>query len=176
MIRKIGTFKTNSDTIRITDPCYSKNVWCSGVLKNCEIGEWSAFIIYVNDEWGERVAQIIAIFGDISIEKSQKIIDEDNWKISNIDVGVDSGQCGIFEDLKYPEELGEYGDTSSFYGKCCELSASELQGGVLEFGLISSSGFGDGSYESFFVEKNKICAIKVVFIDDIYNLEEDKNN
>ena len=45
MITKIGTFKTESNVLRITDPCYTKDTWCAGTLKNCEIGEWSAFLI-----------------------------------------------------------------------------------------------------------------------------------
>jgi len=172
MITKIGTFKTESNVLRITDPCYTKDTWCAGTLKNCEIGEWSAFLIdSFEGDWGNRVAQSLAIFGDISTEEAKKILDESDWKTSKIDVGVDSGQCGIFEDEKYPDgDPGEYGDKESFYGKCCNLTGElEPSGGVLDFGLVSSSGYGDGSYDCLFThnKNNKIFAVTIVFIDQI---------
>ena len=170
MIEKIGTFKTKSDVLRITDPCYTKDTWCSGILKDCKIGEWSAFFIYSDEgSWGTRVSQILVIFGNVTISEAQKILDESNWENSEIHVGVDSGQAGIFEDVKYPEdETGEYGDTNTFYGKCCELTCeNNEQGGVLDFGVVSSSGYGDGSYDCLLAKKDdKINAIKIIFIDE----------
>lgn len=57
MLQKIGTFETESDKLRITDPCYDSCTWCSGVVKNCEVGKWSAFLIHRDEgSWGERVA------------------------------------------------------------------------------------------------------------------------
>lgn len=176
MIKKIGNFKTNSDILRITDPCYTKDTWCSGILQNCQIGKWSAFLIYSNEgSFGIRVSQIFAVAGDISISDAQKVLDEYNWKLANIHVGVDSGQAGIFEDNEYPEEeTGEYGDNTTFYGKCCDLTQTDDQGGVLDFGVVSSSGYGDGSYECFYAEKNDlISSIRIVFLEED-NLEYDE--
>ena len=178
MIKKLGTFLTSSDVLRITDPCYDKGVWCSGTVKNCKIGEWSAFLIYRDEgDWGVRVAENIAMFGEVSIEQAQKIIDESIWINSNISVGVDSGQCGIFDDSKYPDgdDTGEYGDDNSFYGKCCNYTLGEENGGVLDFGIVSSSGYGDGSYDCFISKGNdKISIVRIIFLDEIdKNLSQD---
>ena len=180
MIKKIGKFKTSSDVLRITDPCYDKKVWCTGLLNNCKIGEWSGFLNYSDEgDWGIRVAECIAISGDFSVEEAQILLDSYIWENSNISVGVDSGQCGIFEDSKYPKsKTGEYGDKHSFYGKCCDLTLSVKQGGVLDFGIVSSSGYGDGSYDCYWCsfglvsKPNEISAIKIVFISN----EEDEEN
>lgn len=177
MIKKIGTFLTSTDVLRISDPCYNKEVWCCGTVKNCEIGEWSAFLIYSDEkDWGVRVAENIALFGNISEEDAETILSEKNWKNSDIHVGVDSGQCGIFQDSKYPiGDTGEYGDELSFYGKCCNLTLTPQQGDVLEFGVVSSSGYGDGSYDCLIAEtSDKVSAIKLVFIGDDEDEESDE--
>jgi len=181
MITKVGTFETKSDELRITDPCYDKDVWCCGTVKNCEIGKWSAFLIDSNEgDWGIRIAQNIAIFGDVSVKEAQKILDEEKWKSEKFSVGVDSGQAGIFDDSQYPDdevERGEYGDDTKFYGKCCDLTSGENSGGVLDFGVVSSSGYGDGGYECLTVSKNKkVVAVKIIFLDEIEKNLEDEND
>lgn len=177
MIKKLGTFTTKTKKLRISDPCYDKNVWCCGTLNNCETGTWSSFIIYSDEgQWGVRVAENFAVFGDVTIDEAQKIYDESNWKDSKITVGVDSVQCGIFDDSEYPDgDTGDYGDNSSFYGKCCNATLNgDNQGNVIRFGTVSRTGFGDGSYECFFTGEDNISAIRVVFIENFDNLEEEE--
>ncbi len=88
MIKKIGTFQTSSDVLRITDPCYDKNVWCTGTLKNCKVGKWSAFIKYsFEGAWGTRVAENIAVFGDLSTKDVDDLLETSLWENSNIHVG-----------------------------------------------------------------------------------------
>jgi len=178
MIKKIGTFQTSSDVLRISDPCYDKKVWCTGTLKNCKVGEWSAFIKYsFEGAWGTRVAEIIAVFGDLSINGVDELLNISLWENSNISVGVDSGQCGIFDESKYPKgkSTGEYGDSKTFYGKCCDLTLGHDQGGVIDFGAVSGSGYGDGSYDCMiFNPANEISAVRIIFIPD--EVEEDEDS
>jgi hypothetical protein len=179
MIEKLGNFKTTDGLLRITDPCYTKDTWCSGTIPECEVGTWSAFLLYVHKgDWGTRVSEILAIFGDVSVEDAQKFLDEKEWKMTSIDVGVDSGQCGIFQDSEYPEgETGDYGDKDSFYDTCCKLTLGNNQGGIVSIkgtGVVSSSGYGDGSYDCLITETNSIVSgIRVVFIE-VDNLEKDE--
>lgn len=176
MIEKIGTFLTKSSTLRISDPCYDKSVWCCGTIKNCKIGEWSAFIIKSDEgSWGIRNSNLVAIYGgDISIKEAQKILDESKWKNSNISVGVDSGQCGIFDDIEYPEgDTGQYGDYNTFYGKCCKETINKGSD-VIDFGVVSRAGYGDGTYKCLISDKTEIDAIRIIYIDEVYkNLNED---
>jgi len=126
---------------------------------------------------GTRISENIAIFGDVSIEQAKTILSEEKWKNTNIEVGVDSGQCGIFQDSKYPEgDTGEWGEKDSFYGKCCELTLGNENGGVLDFGIVSSSGYGDGSYDCLIFSSNdKISAIRIIFISDENIEDEDED-
>lgn len=169
MIKKLGTFNITSNVIRVTDPCYDRNVSCCGTVNNCKIGLWSAFLEYsYSGGWGTRVAENFVIFGDVSEDEAKNILISSNWKNSDISVGVDSVQCGIFDDSKYPvDETGEYGDDSSFYGKCCNLTLHSDQGGIMDFGVVSSSGYGDGSYDCLIAGDDKnIFAIRNIFIYD----------
>ena len=40
--------------------------------------------------------------------------------------------------------LSEPGE--AWYWHCCQITGSRLQAGVLPYGLVSSTGFGDGAY------------------------------
>lgn len=169
-MKKVGTFLTKSKELRISDPCYNKDVWCCGTVKNCKVGEWSAFIIESDrGDWGKRIGELVAIFGNVSDIEAQDILDKTSWKDSNIDVGVDSGQCGIFDDSQYPEgETGEYGETGSFYDKCCNITLGDSRSGIIDFGVVSSSGYGDGTYTCLIPDtSNVIDIIKIIYIDEI---------
>ena len=173
MLKKVGTFLTKSRVIRISDPCYDKKVWCCGTVQNCRIGKWSAFVVESDEgDWGTRIAELVAVHGDVSTPEAQIILDRTDWKDSNIDVGVDSGQCGIFDDSEYPEgETGEYDGKGSFYDQCCNKTLSKNRSGVVNFGVVSSSGFGDGSYQCLVSTGESVVAIKIIYIDN--DREED---
>jgi len=179
-LRSIGIFHITSGDVIISDPCYEKGIWCQGVLHNVMKGEWKAYLLESDNDDDIRVAELIVV------KKEYDMKDIDTWIESNFPIGVDSGQCGIFDKSLYPNgETGEYGYNDTFYGKCCNIT--ELDGGgVLEFGVVSSSGYGDGGYTCFYAtvpgEKkiNKedpygeevwednlpILAIKMVYIDE----------
>ena len=160
----IGSFVVTGGKIRVTDPCYNKEVWCAGVLKNCVPGRYDAYIARQDEgDWGIRVAMLVIKHEDCAakIEEADKVFaDEDGcvhasylWKNSGIDVGVDSGQCGFFDednvftDLAVegmPAAISDYG--SSFYDHCCDITLTEKSAGVITHGCVSSSGLGDGGY------------------------------
>jgi hypothetical protein len=130
----------------VSDPCYGRDVWCMATGIDVKPGEYTTYIVKKsNKEFGDRVAVIMAVHRDYADSLKEKWETFDN-------VGVDSGQCGIFDDTIYPaleEEGGRYDDESSFYGECCKLTLGDNQGGILRSnkGVVSSSGYGDGSYE-----------------------------
>lgn len=76
----------------ISDPCYDLDTWCNGVLENVKPGIWHTKAENVNiNNWGERCSALIVWHKDV--EKP----DEDDFEETNIDVGVDSGQAGIYD-------------------------------------------------------------------------------
>lgn len=116
------TFEMKSGKMRVTDPCYDKKTWCSGVIENVLSGVWFAENIILDNEqtngWGNRNGELIVWHSDYSPDS---IIE-----LTSIDVGVDSGQAGFFDDAEYPTgDTGEYGNTDTFYGKVCEGTAGQ---------------------------------------------------
>ena len=161
----IGSFRVESGKLRVTDPCYSKDTWCSGVLKNVMNGDWFATIVKKDeDTWGIRVAELHVYHADHIQDMNYSVpkIEER----TDIHVGVDSGQAGFFDEDKYPEHVTVEHDT--FYNVACSLTLSENQAGILYNGVVSSSGFGDGGYECFVsrLGDGKIIAAKIVFIGE----------
>lgn len=166
-MRSLGTFEVTSGRIRATDPCYSPSTWCAGEVK-AKNGRWSAKIEFDDG----RVASLTVRHIDHLTASPQTL--------SQIDVGVDSGQAGFFDAAKYGEayaadkaweektKQNSYGNLDTFYGKVCSLT-SGLQGGAIEWGAVSSSGYGDGGYSLYFTEENgEVVAARVVFIGDDY--------
>lgn len=165
------SFEITSDRIRVTDPCYEKEVWCTGVLENCVSGEWFAERIVSNEGiWGNRVAEIC-------IWNKDYIGKVDAYELTDFEVGVDSGQAGFFDEDQYPNgETGEYGELDTFYGQVCDQTEGTDIANV-GFGVATSSGFGDGGYECFIGKNDEgsIVAAKIVFIgEDEYDFEDDK--
>lgn len=105
------------DKVIISDPCYTRGTWCMTEQDNMLEGEYNCYVEQSDEkDWGIRIKSIEIVHSDY--ERPQE------WIFKNDNVGVDSGQAGIFCDSIYPEEdTGEYGDLNSFYGKCCELTS-----------------------------------------------------
>ncbi len=233
MTKEFGRI-TLSDKVVISDPCYSRDTWCMGT-SNVKPGPYRTLLTYTDKTagWGTRVAELMVAHETHTVN--------DNWEKTDIHVGVDSGQAGIFCDTIYPHgDTGEYGEKDTFYGQCCNATLGEgyenrqrwhdlkrelesnaksdfnkqislevledmknhytpevyqmrktaietgemppepewHQGNtVMDKGLVSSSGFGDGGYDCFIQkdEEGKIVAIKIVFIGE-NDFEEDEED
>jgi hypothetical protein len=65
--------------------------------------------------------------------------------------------------------------SKEFYEVCCDKTLGDMSAGTVEYGAVSSSGLGDGSYAAF-AGKNKagqICEIEIDFqLDDEDDGEE----
>lgn len=115
-----------SDKVVVSDPCYTKDVWCMIFLNTVLEGLYTPIIKYESDlknykvnEDHARVASLEVIHDSISDYTKLK------WKLKSGTVGVDSGQAGIFCNSIYPDSLestGEYGDDNTFYGQCCNAT------------------------------------------------------
>jgi len=178
--KNIGYFKIESGNVRVSDPCYERDAWCSGVLTDVKKGTWNAYVLVSDEgEWGSRVKQLLVTH--------ELYRDNENWKIANFEVGVDSGQAGIFDNKYYKDDsvVARFTDLDRknktkicedepWFSWCCDKTLGIPGGGVVPFGAVSSSGFGDGGYVCFF-NKNKdgeIDAIKIVYIPDEDEFEE----
>jgi hypothetical protein len=164
----LGTFTLTQPTLRVTDPCYSVSTWCTGTLQ-AKPGRWRAQTVVGPTDWHARnhVLQVHhESLGDLPVLAYSELAK------TEVHAGVDSGQCGFFDDALYPrtEDQFEYkGDT--FYSKCCNATLDRmLPGGatIEDCGVVTSSGFGDGGYDVYVRrnEEGEVVLALLVFIGD----------
>lgn len=158
-LRILGLFEVKSEKLTISDPCYERGTWCQGELENVQNGKWAGLALYGKTDWGSRVWELRAVHADYPIDS--KISEK-----TEIHVGVDSGQAGIFDSMNFRGGEDAYGD-AGWYDECCNATNGANQGGIIDGGVVTSSGFGDGGYDCYVARDNgKIVAVKVIFIAD----------
>ena len=137
----------------VSDPCYDYGTWCTSTQEIVP-GEYVHEVII-----HEMVTSLIVTHKDYIV---------DSWQLTDATIGVDSGQCGIFDYETYHKIIGtgEYNEQDTFYGKACNLTITDEMFGLMDnAGIVSRSGLGDGCY-SLYVAKNsnnEIIGLKVVF-------------
>jgi len=237
---EILQFAVSSGILRVTDPCYGLDVWCSGQIENVKTGTWLAQVGYFKDphdadsvveyrqhqredelavakamnkadpehsalhdemakkriermerKWAEEDANdhgrvaYIRVCHESEREALENGLQLDAFEKTNVDVGVDSGQAGFFELSHYAEALsgkpsGRQGDEKfeEFYDGVCELTLAAASFGVVPFGAVSQSGYGDGGYDCFvrLNEDGQTVDSYIVFIgeDDVDNESENE--
>ena len=157
----LGSFIITGNKIHVSDPCYNYN--CSGAvtLDNALSGRYLATLLKHNlDIWEIRVSRLT-----IQHEDYKDIVPD---IYSGYEIAVDSGQAGFFDDYYYQHNQGgDFGDITSLFGLACSLTLSKNHGGILlDKGVVSETGFGDGCYR-LFIGKNdddKIVAASIIFI------------
>ena len=76
--------------VMVSDPCYGLGTWCQGVLENVLPGNYKCYVEYSDEvDWGERVAAI-----EVRHQDYDDVVPMDR---EDFEVGVDSGQAGIFD-------------------------------------------------------------------------------
>lgn len=168
-VKDNGTIRLNSK-VMISDPCYGLNTWCQGIVDNVLPGSYDCFVEYSDEgEWGIRVS---------AIEVRHICCDEvpRDFYPEDFEVGVDSGQAGIFDYeyyKKYHTDIKERNHVSDgWYDKVCDITLARAQAGIVDnLGLVSSSGYGDGGYTCWTARDNndKVIAIRVEYITEDYD-------
>jgi hypothetical protein len=185
-------FEVTSGKIVLSDPCYKIPTWCQGVVDRVKNGTWVTEANKTDqDSWGERVSYLVA-FNEQALKENPALKETlvNGWgKQLPFDFGVDSGQFGFFDNEHYrndksAENLPKYDFGTDFsrgeegeewYTAICDITLADEQWGVLPFGVVSSSGFGDGSYSVFAVvnEYDEYVGFMAVFIDENEDDEDD---
>lgn len=175
--------KLNSEVV-VSDPCYTIPTWCQAVVDKVKPGMYDTHLKkHDAGDWGVRCSTLLVIHED---HKNDKL----KWEDYPATIGVDSGQCGIFSKESYrndsiTEKIGlgdgdisffdvspwkemtesrEEEDGEKWYESMCSRTLGEQRWGVYDEGVVSSSGFGDGSYALFVAKKRgKIVAMCVDF-------------
>lgn len=215
-----NTFVVASGALRVTDPCYSLDAWCSGQLDNVLNGIWKAHVGYHKDELDaqmaerylkseeERINEFAKKFGEehVTWERehlakkraefaahpgrvaylhivnigAERHFDhmaelDSTWENSNIHVGVDSGQAGFFDLEMFQTVCKEEAVKDKFYDEICDLTLADAQWGVHPTGVVSSSGYGDGSYDCLVrrVDGQVVEAMLVFLWEEEHEYEEE---
>jgi hypothetical protein len=159
-----------TEEVMVSDPCYSVPTWCQHKLTGVLPGEYqtTAFRTKNTGGWGERCAALIAVHSSYADEPLA-------WRtVKSADIGVDSGQCGIFSMETYRNDgvfmeksridFDRHDDGDHWYNHMCDRTLSDSQWGTYDGGVVSSSGIGDGSYRLLVAKhKGKIVGIAVDF-------------
>ena len=131
-------------------------------------------------DWGNRVA-VLAVRHketgpDFTIIRNPNIfLGHGSWTEQPFELRVDFGLAGLFDDAHYQadtvfdgmkEPEHDFGDL--WYNHACDITLSRMQAGVMPFGVVSSSGFGDGGYVCYTHEGDtgEIDFAFIVFIDE----------
>lgn len=180
-------FEVKSGKIVASDPCYTVGTWCQGVIDNVRNGTWFAHV-ETSDEgrWGNRIAALVVYHAD-NLQNNPNILSlfQNMPKLPFV-AGVDSGQFGFFDHDAYRNDdaitsdiplwdytIEEPGD--KFYSACCQQTIEGESWGILPFGAVSSSGYGDGSY-TVLGEKNsygEYVALAVIYIEPEIDDDDD---
>lgn len=159
------------EEVMVSDPCYTVPTWCQHKVKNVLPGEYLTTVLKSDNTggWGNRCAALVAVHKDYQEDTL-------SWRTDNTaDIGVDSGQAGIFSMETYRKDdifMEKSGfafvdrDTEGdhWYGHMCDRTLSDLGWGTYSHGVVSSSGFGDGSYRLLVAKHNgKIVGLAIDF-------------
>lgn len=153
--------------VMVSDPCYRIGTWCQGVVENVVPGTYNCHVEHCYDDfWGDRVSAIEVVNENYNVNAG-------DYVETDFEVGVDSGQAGIF-DYEY---YAKHHKDDNWYGRVCNITlAKESSGTTDNNGLVSSSGYGDGSYWCYVAHdlngNGNVIAIRVEFIteeDDEYD-------
>ena len=179
----MNKFEVTSGVIVCSDPCYEIPTWCQGIVENVKKGTWIADTESVNS-FGDRISKL-----RVCHESEFSLRGE--WEMLDFTAGVDSGQFGFFDKDSYRNdeiakglEKYDFGDMfpqtkesgEDWYRACCKLTLSEENWGTIPNGVVSSSGYGDGSYDVWGCKDSngEYIAFEIVFIED-EDLEDEED-
>ncbi len=161
---------TLDETVMVSDPCYSDPTWCQIKLTNVLPGQYYPTCRIIEDPyWGERCSVLLVVHKDY-------LHDTLSWRNSPGEVGVDSGQAGIFsydtyrndsicDDIDSPVCCGfpSFGTPGEdWYEKVSGFTLSSEKWGSYYKGVVSSSGIGDGGYRCLLAkDKGKVVGIAI---------------
>lgn len=157
--------------VMVSDPCYSPGTWCQGIVKNMLPGFYhcGGEIVETNG-WGKRVSKIRILHESYSDIPSY--LEEEDFE-----VGVDSGQAGIYDAEYYYDQFKNDEQREDWYNRVCDATWDDNSGFAWDMidgkCIVSASGYGDGSYVCR-TAKNQDGQIVYVEID--YGVEEDEDD
>ena len=115
-----------TNEIRVSDPCYDKNTWCTKLITTARPGIWKGYALKgKEEEWGERIQHIAIVHESVNysdyVNSEGRILFDKLKCLEGVDIGVDSGQAGFFR-----EDCFGQGKNEAWYDAVCECSHQEV--------------------------------------------------
>lgn len=156
--KQIGSIELHG-TCFITDPCYSTDAWCQEYLNKIAIGTYNCFYSVGEIKgWGPRVSAIKILLN--GLENSESSLKR---RVLSYNIGVDSGQAGIFEGHYYEVNQPQ----KEWYEKVCRITLDKPCVGIIDNkGIVAESGIGDGLYTlyGYFNKERDLVGLLLVFL------------
>ena len=157
--------------VMVSDPCYEPGVWCQGIIKNMLPGSYRVCGEIADcATWGQRVSKIWILH-----EKYTEA--PPNFNEEDFEVGVDSGQAGIYNLEYYLQQWADKKTSEEWYGRVCDETYTELNGFSFEAlddkCVVSSSGYGDGGY---YCRTSRNNDGKIVYVEIDFGVVDDEDD
>ena len=167
----VGTICLDKGTVEITDPCYTKNVWCR-MEANVMPGTYNCYAYRgVDGVWGSRIwiNQIVIADGDEAAYAEELANDTFAWEEIG-EIGVDAGMAGFFRDKPNFSEK-EWRELCDWLCHCppSEHNPNGIKDAYVKSfatgdGFWTESGCGDGAYCVYALKKDGvIVALEIRF-------------
>lgn len=112
-----------------------------------------------------RVAYLHIVHSEDNAHFDHKSELDSTWVDSGIDVGVDSGQAGFFDEFLFDGLCHDKALKDAFYSQICDLTCErDASWGSHITGVVSSTGWGDGSYTCLVRRNDHGQAIEAVIL------------
>lgn len=174
-LEHVGSFELTQPILRITDPCYTPDTWCADTLKAVP-GTYDAYVYMQYENWnGMHRPGVLAIFHE-SVPQHSRNIDAFEGSTAACVVGVDSGQCGFFDNAFYPQEEAQFEyEDGTFYRHVCSLTEdAEGSAGIMEnHGVFSQTFHGDGSYQCHVITTGGKVVAACLDYSSYFSIEDD---
>lgn len=175
-VKNINMRKINlGPVVMVSDPCYDDPTWCQAKIEGVKPGDYEVVCEkFDTGDWGERNSRLIAVHED-------HVGGDLKWEFSPSEIGVDSGQAGIFDMSTYRvqglkmeipkpmpgvdiELIASMSKDDDWYLKMCQMTLSEDGWGAYDKGAVCRSGYGDGAYTLYLGKSDdQIVAIMIDF-------------
>jgi hypothetical protein len=199
----LGYFVCESGKLVVSDPCYgrehlkeeARNLNIATILYNVRLGKFGGVVRSYQNVNKELTIWHLDTFQKTEIREVPNSFwiqySGEGGEKKNLTICVDSGQCGFFDESKYPvsNSTGDSEDKTTFYGIACHITQETLwKAGIIGaspttgMGVVSTSGHGDGGYTLYIRrnDKNEVVAAKLEFVDpsqdDSYGSADEDGN
>jgi hypothetical protein len=172
----LGHFEVISGVLAICDPGYDRGLVERGAIAtkvgNVGTGKWLGRVVLhvIDTPDHKRCGELLAFPASSPVPKAPA------WQQVHHDIGVDSGQAGFFDwrhfrsravvPADHPWNGKMLDPKDPWYSLCGDVTLHGNRAGVIPYGVVSSSGWGDGGYPAYAIrdEQGVVVGLRLVFV------------